>query len=134
MAKKLQIIGGKVFQSDWNVDDEDNVAYIRNKPNLSEVVKIKNIILEASLWSEEAPYSHPIYLEVTPNNKIDMQPNIDAMAFLSVENIKILIKNDNGIVTAYAINGKPAVDLSLQVAITEVTKENELDVIWGNII
>lgn len=126
MPKKLQIVSGRPFQADWNIDDEDNMAFIRNKP----AIKMKNIILYTSSWSDDAPYSQQVTIDVTPNSKIDIQPSVDIVTL----GIHLLIKNDNGIVTAYAINDKPGIDLNLQVTVTEIVKENVLDVIWGNAI
>lgn len=134
MAKKLQIISGRPFQADWNVSDDNDMAYIRNKPNLLDIIKTKNIILYASSWSDDAPYSQSISVDATPNSKIDIQPNIDAMVSAYNGNYRLLIKNDNGNVTAYAIGDKPLNDLCLQLTITEVAKENELDVVWGNVL
>lgn len=131
MAKKLQIVSARPFQADWNIEDEDSVAYIRNKP----INKIKNIALYASSWeNSKAPYSQQIKIDVTPNSKIEMQPSTDVITALTNTNSRLLIKNDNGIITAYALNNKPSVDLNLQLTITEVTKENDLDAIWGNIV
>lgn len=134
MAKKLQIVSGRPFQADWNITDEDNMAFIRNKPILSDIVKMENITLYSSSWSDEAPHSQRITVNATPNSKIDIQPDVNMANLLASENIRLLIKNDNGIVTAYAINKKPTMDLNLQATIIEVIKKNELDVVWGNII
>lgn len=135
MAKKLQIVSGRPFQADWDVTDEDNAAYIRNKPNFSDRIRVQNAILHSNLWSDESPCSQSIVLDyVTPNSKIDIQLNTYMMTLVSEENLRLSIKNDNGVVTVYSIGGKPSIDLDIQLTIIEVTKENELDVIWGNII
>jgi len=132
MAKKIQIVSGRPFQEDWNMEDETNVAYIRNKPKLSDNIKLKNIVLSASAWSYDVPYIQQIELDVTPNSKVDIQPNVDVISATSAVNSHLLIKNDNGNVAIYALNNKPLVDLNLQLSITEVTRENDIDVIWGN--
>lgn len=134
MAKKLQIVSGRPFQADWNITDEDNMAYIRNKPNLSDMVRMKSAVLYVDSWNEENPYYQQIQLDVTPNSKIDIQSSVDIAASIFADNLHLLIKNDNGVVTVYSINGKPSIDLNLQLMITEVAKENDLDVIWGNMI
>ncbi len=134
MAKKLQIVSGRPFQADWNVVDENDMAYIRNKPNLLDIIKTKNIILYASSWGDDTPHSQSISVDATPNSKIDIQPNVDAMMSTYNGNYRLLIKNDNGNVIAYAIGDKPLSDLCLQLTVTEVAKENELDVVWGNVL
>lgn len=135
MAKKLQIVSGRPFQADWNVTDENNMAYIRNKPSLSDVVKMKHAIISSSSWIGEDPYTQSITLDAaTPNSKIDVQPNADIMAAIIAENYRLSIKNDNGAVTIYAFGAKPSNDLNLQLTITEIVKENELETIWGNVI
>lgn len=135
MAKKLQVVSSKPFQSDWDVTDESSIAYIRNKPNLSDIVKMKNVILYASLWTGEGTYTQSITLaDVTPNSKIDIQPDDNAMNTIIAGNYRLLIKNDNGVVTAYVFGTKPSTDLNLQLTITEIAKENDLDVIWSNVI
>ena len=130
MAKKLQVVSCKPFQSDWNVTDESSVAYIRNKPDLSSFVNVKNVILYSSSWSGEGPYTQSISIGATANSKIDIQPKVE---FIN-SSYKLTAKNDNGSVTVYAVGEKPSLDISVQVTITEVSKENELDIIWGNLV
>ena len=134
MAKKLQIVSGRPFQADWNITDEYNMAYIRNKPNLQNT-SVKNITLYKSSWTDDGPYTQVITLDnITSNSKIDMQVNVDTFAAINTGNYHLLIKNDSCTVTIYAIGAKPSTDLNLQLTITEVVKENTDDVVWGNVI
>ena len=130
MAKKLQVVSCKPFQSDWNVVDESSPAYIRNKPDLSNLVNVKNIILYTLSWTGAGPYTQSINVGATANSKIDIQPSVE----LINNAYKLTTKNDNGSVVVYAVGEKPSSDMSLQITITEVSKENELDVIWGNLV
>lgn len=135
MARKLLVVDGRPFQADWNVTDENAMAYIRNKPNLPDIIRMKNITLDVSSWTDEGPYTQAVELDnITSNSKIDIQADADTIAAISAGNYRLLIKNDSCTVMVYAVGAKPSTDLNLQLTITEVAKEKAEDVVWGNVI
>lgn len=83
--------------------------------------KSTSISLKASNWTGSAdPYSQRVNIEnITNNSKIDLNPTLDQLNELLVCGIALQAINENGIVTVYAMGGKPASDYNIQVGITE---------------
>jgi len=57
---------------------------------------------------------------VTANSKIDLQPTAYQVLDMQNNDIAFMIENDNGVVTAYCLGGKPNKSYTMQVLITEV--------------
>lgn len=153
-TKMLQIIGGEKFvQSDWNVTDQSSPLYIKNKPKISsdftgsyndltdkpdlseyavaDNTKIINTTISAASWVGTGPYSQSLTIgSATASTKFDIQADVDTMSTILNNGYCMSIKNDNGLVTIYAIGTKPAVDLNVQLLSTEVS-HGEGDTIWG---
>lgn len=95
--------------------------------------KMKGIVIPLSAWDGDGPYTQTLEIDgITSNSKIDMQADASTIAELVKGEFSVTIKNDNGTVTAYAVGKKPEFDISLQIVITEVKRENEADVVWGS--
>lgn len=92
---------------------------LANKP-----IKMTTINLLASNWTGiNSPYSQVVTVNgVTENSKIDLQPTPTQLIELQNDDIALMISNDNGTVTAYALNYKPTSDYTMQVLITEVER------------
>ena len=57
----------------------------------------------------------------TANSKIDLQPDAATIAQLIDDGVSALfVSNTGGTLTAYAVGGKPSVDLAVQASRTEV--------------
>jgi hypothetical protein len=61
-----------------------------------------------------------------------MQASADVISAIVNGEFSVTIKNDNGTITAYAVGKKPTLDLTLQLVITEIIRENDADVVWGS--
>ena len=84
--------------------------------------RIATITLHASGWTGNAnPYSQVVTINsVTVNSKIDLQPTAQQIVSLQNEDIALMAENNAGVVTIYALGGKPTVDYTMQVLLTEV--------------
>ena len=84
--------------------------------------KLTSITMLASAWlGDNNPYSQVVTCGgVNVNSKLDLQPTPTQIVELQDAEISLMLTNTNGIVTAYAIGGKPTVDYTMDVLITEV--------------
>lgn len=84
--------------------------------------RVSTISLPASAWSgTKEPYSQVVEIATaTASSKIDLQPNAQQIVDLQNAEISLMIGNDGGILTCYAIGNKPTVDYTMQVLIQEV--------------
>ena len=89
------------------------------------VIKIRTILLPADGWvGNNSPFSQVVAIEdVTENSKVDLQLTTDILSYLSDEEISLTISNNSRVVTVYALNAKPEIDITIQVSITEVIIE-----------
>lgn len=90
--------------------------------NIARIPKVTNVTLYATSWAGDAnPYSQVVTINgVTVNSKVDLQPTALQIVDLQNNDIALMAENDNGVVTVYAIGGKPTVDYTMQALITEV--------------
>ena len=94
-----------------------------NAIGASPVIKVTSISLPTASWAGDAsPYSQVITVSgITNNSKIDLQPDATIISQLITDTVAgLYIVNDDTTVTAYAVNAKPTVDLTIQATITEV--------------
>lgn len=91
-------------------------------PSVS-VPKSTTITLLADSWVGDAqPYSQAITISAaTVNSKIDLLPTSSQILALQEADISLMVENDNGSLTCYALGGKPEEDYTIQALITEVT-------------
>lgn len=84
--------------------------------------KLTTVTIPASGWTgSSSPYSQVISCNgVDVNSKLDLQPTPNMIVELQDAEISLMLTNSNGIVTAWAINGKPTKDYTVDVLITEV--------------
>lgn len=85
--------------------------------------RITTINLPKTSWSGSAePYSQVVTVNtVTSFTKIDLQPTAQQIVSLQNEEISLMIENNNGVVTCYAVGNKPTVDYTIQVLLQEVS-------------
>lgn len=88
------------------------------------VSKIRSISLPVDAWvGENGPWSQVVRIDgVTANSKIDLQPNKELLAYLIDEEISLVAENNNSVVTIYALNNCPKVDMEIQATISEVSE------------
>ena len=84
--------------------------------------RVSTIRLPASAWNgTKEPYSQVVEIATaTASSKIDLQPSAQQIVDLQNAEISLMIGNDGGILTCYAIGNKPTVDYTIQVLIQEV--------------
>ena len=89
-----------------------------------EVMKPKStsVTLQAAAWlGDTNPYYQEIAVSgVTANSKVDLQPTALQIVELQNTDIAFMTENNDGVITVYAIGGKPEVDYTMQALITEV--------------
>lgn len=87
------------------------------RPNVS------TITMYANKWAgADGLYSQVVEVSgVSENSKIDQLPTAVQIVELHNKNILLMIDNDDGIVTVYAIGNKPTKNYTMKVSITEVT-------------
>lgn len=97
---------------------EDRIGVLENKGSAT----ISTVTLLADAWTGTDPYSQTVTISgVTANSKVDLQPTAEQTKELQDKDIAFVAENNAGIVTVYALNGKPTVDYTIQVQLTEVT-------------
>lgn len=58
---------------------------------------------------------------ITVNSKVDLQPTAYQILDLQNNDIAFILENDDGVVTAYCLGGRPSKSYTMQALITEVT-------------
>ena len=84
--------------------------------------RVATISLHASAWTGSSePYSQVVNIATaTASSKIDLQPSAQQIVDLQNSEISLMIGNDGGVLTCYAIGNKPTVNYTMQVLIQEV--------------
>lgn len=84
--------------------------------------KLTNITLQAANWvGDSNPWSQIVTVNgVTSNSRVDLRATALQVVELQDNDIALMAENDNGVVTVYALGGKPTVDYTIQAEITEV--------------
>jgi hypothetical protein len=85
--------------------------------------RVSTISLAASAWTGNSElYSQVVSVNtVTSATKIDLQPTAQQIVNLQNEEISLMIENNGGIVTCYAVGNKPTADYTIQVLLQEVS-------------
>lgn len=84
--------------------------------------RIATITLTADAWTGSSnPWSQVVTVNgVNANSKIDLQPTAQQIISLQNADIALMAENNAGVITVYALGGKPTTDYTMQVLITEV--------------
>lgn len=85
--------------------------------------KSTTVTIPAANWTGTTnPWSQVVTINgVTANSKVDLQPTATQIVALQNKEITLMLQNDSGVITAWAIGDKPTEDYTMQVLITEVT-------------
>lgn len=84
-------------------------------------VKTASITLAAASWTGDDPYTQTVTISgVTAKSRIDLNPSAAALSAAMEGGYGLVIGNNNGTVTVYAVGAKPAAAITVQVSITEV--------------
>ena len=123
-------INNKALTSDIELDASDVGARGDDwLPNLSDIgaeveIQLGSISLLSS-WSGAGPYTQTVTVigaTVTANSKIDLQPTAAQIAALIANGVTgLVIENNNGTLTAYAVGAAPASAMTVQCTVMEVT-------------
>jgi phage-related tail fiber protein len=84
--------------------------------------RVATVTLAANKWSGSAePYSQQITVATaTTASKVDLQPTAQQIVSLQNAEISLMIENNGGVFTCYALGNKPTIDYTMQVLIQEV--------------
>lgn len=84
-------------------------------------VKTSSITLPAASWAGSDPYTQTVTISgVTAKSRIDLNPSAAVLSAAMEGGYGLVIGNNNGTVTAYAVGAKPPADITVQVSIMEV--------------
>jgi hypothetical protein len=85
--------------------------------------RLTTVTLTAAKWTgSTSPYSQVATVNgVTANSKLDLQPTAAQIVSLQNEDIALMAENNAGNITFYSFGGKPSMDYTMQVLLTEVS-------------
>ena len=89
----------------------------------ADVPKLTKVLMTVNAWTgSNNLYSQSVSINgAGANSKLDLQPTPEQIVSLQDAEISLMLTNDNGSVTAWAIGNKPTVNYTMDVLITEVT-------------
>ena len=109
-------INGKALSADITLDASDVGA--------AEEVQAGSITLSASWTGSASPYTQTVTVSgatVTASSKVDLQPTAAQIASLISAGVTgLVIENNNGTLTAYAVGAAPGASMTVQCTVTEV--------------
>ena len=84
--------------------------------------KLTEVYIPVESWNDEGDLYYQVVdcNGVTAYSKLDLQPTPEQIISLQNEEISLMATNNNGMVTVYAIGGRPSSDYTMSVLITEV--------------
>jgi len=110
-------VNGKALSADITLDASDVGA--------AEAVQVGSITLSASWTGSASPYTQTVTVTgatVTTSSKVDLQPTAAQIASLISDGVTgLVIENNSGTLTAYAVGAAPASAMTVQCTVTEVT-------------
>jgi type V secretory pathway adhesin AidA len=117
--------GKKIPRFKIGCDDKifANLDYV--SPDSFIMPKPASVTLYANKWSMAADdrWYQQVSVDnatITPNSKIDLQPNSEQLNIFHQKDLAFVAENDNGTVEVYCIGQKPTNDYTIQTTITEV--------------
>lgn len=102
----------------------DTKKYVETHGGGNTTVSTGEITLLANGWTKASDNSYYVQTvelaDVTKNTKVDLQPTPQQLISFINDSISMFAANESGVINVYAIGGKPASDMTLQVTKTEV--------------
>ena len=91
---------------------------------MPDLIKLTTVTMLADAWEGDSmPYSQTITCNgATANSKVDLQPTAVQIVELQNNETTLMLQNDNGVVTAWAIGNKPTQNYTMQALMTEVVR------------
>ena len=121
----------------WEVWSISTSSYVDTGVQIGKPPDLGHISLAAAEWTGSAsPYTQEVAVSIhefriTANTKLDLQPTAAQIAALISDGVTgLVIENDNGTLTAYAVGAKPSSNMTFQATATEVTP-HEIPVVGG---
>lgn len=93
------------------------------RSNLGAQAKVKTAIitLPVASWTGSDPYTQTVKISgVTAKSRVDLNPSAAVLSAAMEGGYGLVIGNNNGTVTVYAVGAKPTAAITVQVSITEV--------------
>ena len=92
---------------------------------IDEITERVTSVTLSSTWSGSDPYSQVISFPsgiITSRTRIDLQFTADQIASLITDGVNaMVVENDNGVVTCYAIGAAPSSQMTVQAILNETT-------------
>lgn len=124
------LINGKtderIYIGDTEPTNENVLVWINTSEEWSGTMiaqdRLVTVSMPASGWTGSTnPWSQPLTINgITTSSKLDLNPTAHQIVALQNEEITLMISNEDGVAVAYAIGGKPSIDMHMQVLISEV--------------
>ena len=57
---------------------------------------------------------------ITPNSKVDLQPNVDQLCVFAEKDLTFVTENEDGVVSVFCVGQVPMNDYTIQAVVTEV--------------
>lgn len=116
---------GGVGQDDETAETLATETYVIEQINTavqSSLPKTTTVTMFVADWDGDAELWHQTVTVsgITANSKLDLQPTAIQIVNLRNSEITLMLQNDNGVATAWAIGNKPTEDYEMQVLISEV--------------
>lgn len=129
---------GLVYFKDKPESDSFTYAYVETEDGMLVRVSIANmrkalgitppvdttLTLSPDLWVLDDSgiyYTQTLTIDdITKNSKVELLPTPEQIVQLMNDELTIFVGNENGIVTAYCINGVPKDSITFEIRITEV--------------
>ena len=89
-------------------------------------VAVYTATLSATGWSQTAPYTQTVSIEgVTAASKVDLQPTPEQLTQMITDGVTaLLIANNNGTLTAYALGATPTTEMVMQLSLIHILAIN----------
>lgn len=131
-AHTLDWDGNAWFAGDVKVggtgQDDANASKLATENYVDAIIasmkpKSTTVTIPAANWTGNAnPWSQVVSINgVTENSKVDLQPTAQQIVALQDAEVSIMLQNESGVITAWAIGKKPTVGYTFDVLITEVS-------------
>ena len=100
-----------------------SLSYTKKSAKFAESIHLGTITFSTT-WSGSDPYSQVVTVtgaNVTSNSKVDLQPDALQITQLSSDGVNtLMIENDDGVLTAWALGAVNTSSMTIQCTVTEL--------------